>query len=291
MLGRRRRSLPRQQRACSGTATPKQGRQPDTGHARRTSQGIHWRSLVDLGLTRESSARCGRIFLLTPLAMPTPAYAVLPTLDHVALRWAKRRGIDIGTDGPEGAQRALEILLECMPPSLRPATRDWPLTRRNYCRRTGTADPREHLRGKGYWGRWLATRGLSKGDTIGAEQALSLRRELNETAQRFHGIAHHPSQSIWRRRGWVGVNNTAIALVLTTLRTDEVLLDVVATRSRSALKRRNRDKSRARYQEKTPTERKRLIEAMRRRRQRARTRLGHMAHPPRRSRVLSSITS
>lgn len=223
--------------------------------------------------------------------MSSPSYAVLPTLDHVALRWARRRKIDIGTDVPEGAQRALEITLQCLPPSLRPATRDWPLTRRNYCRRSSTADPRKHLRASGYWGRWLATRGLSKGDVLGAEPAAALRMELDQTAQRFHGIAHHPSQSIWRRRGWAGVNNTARALVLTTLPSGEVLLDVVVTRPRTALMRRNREKNRARYQEKTPTERKRLIDARRRRRQRARTRLGHIAHPPRGSRILSSITS
>lgn len=205
--------------------------------------------------------------------MPRLRYSDLPTLDHVAFLWAQRRRIALGLDSHEGAQRALEIALDALPPSIRPATRDWVQTRRNYCTRTGTADPRAARRQKGFWAHWLARRGLAVGDRLTPDEAATLIAGLPEVATPFFGLRTPPTQRIWRRQGWAGMNNTAKALVLTTLPSGHVLLDVMATRVREGMVQRGREKSLARYQAKTRRERKNLIAAMKRRRQRARDRL------------------
>lgn len=209
--------------------------------------------------------------------MPRLRYSDLPTLDHVAYVWAQRRRIAIGLDSPAGAQRALEIALDALPPSIRPATCDWALTRRNYCTRTGTADPRAARRQKGFWIQWLARRGLAVGDRLPPDQERELVGDLPEVAVPFFGLRTPPTQRIWRRRGWAGMNNTAKALVLTTLPSGHVLLDVMATRVREEMLQRGREKSLERYQAKSRRERENLIAAMKRRRQRARDRLQRRA--------------
>lgn len=209
--------------------------------------------------------------------MPRFRYSDLPSLDHVAFVWAQRRGITIGLDFPKGAQRALEIALETLPPSIRPATRDWVLTRRNYCTRTGTTDPRAARRQTGFWARWLAARGLAVGDRLNPRDAGELLAALPEVAVQFFGLRTPPTQRIWRRKGWAGMNNTAKAVVLTALPSGEVLLDVMATRPREAMVARGRQKAATRYAAKSGRERENLIAAMKRRRQRARDRLKRRA--------------
>ena len=209
--------------------------------------------------------------------MPRFRYSDLPTLDDVAFLWARRRGIGIGLESPKGAQRALEIALDALPPSIRPATRDWVVTRKNYCTRTGTTDPRAARRQSGLWAKWLAGRGHAVGDRLSHLQADALLAALPEIAARFFGLRTPPTQRIWRRKGWAGMNNTAKAVVLTTLPSGEVLLDVLATRPREGMVERKRAKAQSRYASKSQEERENLIAAMKRRRQRARDRLKRRA--------------
>lgn len=205
--------------------------------------------------------------------MPPPRYIDLPSLDHVAFAYASQRGLDIRLSDPTGAHRALEILLDTLPPYVRAGVRDWPSVRKAYCRATGRSDPRADLRQGGYWVRWLARQGLAIGDVIAAPRAEQLRDGLNEVAARFHGFSVPPNQQVWRRRGWAGMNNTAKALVLTALPHGAVLLDVKATRPREAMRERTRTSNRARYQAKSRQERAELIANMRRRRERGRREL------------------
>lgn len=206
--------------------------------------------------------------------MPRLRYASLPSLGHVALAWAEQRGIALGTDDPAQAQRALEVALDAMPATLRPATCAWIAVRRNYCRATGIADPRSALRQTGFWARWLAMRGLAIGDRVDAARAEALRTDLTDEAAPFYGIPTAPTQRVWRRRGWAGMNNTAKALVLTTLTDGAVVLDVVATRQRAGMRARAKEKNRLAYQRLSRAERQALIATMRERRQAARAALG-----------------
>ncbi|HYD52121.1 MAG TPA: hypothetical protein VEA99_05820 [Gemmatimonadaceae bacterium] len=192
-----------------------------------------------------------------------------PSLDELAFAWAARQGISIAVHAPQGAQRALEIALDAMPPGRRPAFVHWRTLRKRHCLHTGTADPRCHVRQQGFWAKWLAKRGLAVGDRLTPLQLEALRQPLEGIACRFHGIVTLPNQEVWRRRGWAGMNNTAKALVITRLK-GEALLDVVATRTREAMRERTRAANRVRYQSKTPDERAALIRHMRRRRVEAR---------------------
>lgn len=203
--------------------------------------------------------------------MPPFRYADLPSLDHVAYHWALRRGLDIGVDGPPGAQRALEIMLDALPVGVRRAARAWSVIRRRYCEATNTADPRKAFRQTGYWATWLARRGLTCGDLISAERAAALRAALVEVGRPFHGIITPPDQEVWRRHGWAGVNNFAKAVVVTALDGGrEYLLDIVPTRTREAMRERGRLKNRERYRALTRDERQALISQVRVRRRRAR---------------------
>ena len=211
--------------------------------------------------------------------MPPPRYIDLPSLDHVAFVYAINRRLDIGVPDASGAQRSLEILLETLPPYVRAGVRDWPNVRRAYCRGTGVSDPRAGLRQAGFWVKWLAQRGFAIGDIITTADAVRLRAELDPVATPFHGIAVPPHQQVWRRHGWAGMNNTAKALVLTTLPGDVVLLDVVATRPREGMRDRARTANRARYQARSRADRADLIDGMRRRRERARRELRRRVAP------------
>lgn len=188
------------------------------------------------------------------------------TLDELAFAWAARQGITIAVHAPVGAQRALEVALDAMPPGQRPAFVHWPTLRKRHCLHTGTDDPRRHLRQQGFWAKWLAKRGLAAGDRLSAPQLEALRQRLKGIACRFHGLVTLPNQEVWRRRGWAGMNNTAKALVITRLDGAAALLDVVPTRPRAAMRERARLANRVRYQSKTHAEREDLIRHMRRRR-------------------------
>lgn len=214
--------------------------------------------------------------------MPPFRYADLPSLDDVAFAWAARSGFPFHIEQVAGAQRALEIALDALPPRLRAGSCGWPQVRRAYCQATGTADPRAGLRHTGFWALWLAARGLAAGDRLSSEQAAELRRALDEVACPFYGIPTVPTQQVWRRRGWAGMNNTAKALVLTTLDDGTVLLDVVATRPRESMRQRTRVANRRRYQSLSPADRDELVKDQRRRRVRARRALrGRACSAPR----------
>jgi hypothetical protein len=188
-----------------------------------------------------------------------------PTLDELAFAWAARQGIAIAVLNPPGAQRALEIALDAMPPGRRPAFLHWGELRKRHCLHTGAPDPRSHLRQQGFWTKWLARRGLAVGDRITALQLAALLQALAGVGCRFHGLVTFPNQEVWRRGGWAGMNNTAKALVITRI-DEEALLEVVPTRPREAMRERARVANRVRYQSKTRAERDDLIRNMRRRR-------------------------
>ena len=203
-------------------------------------------------------------------------YADLPSLGHVAIVWAARRRIPIGTSDPASAQRALEITLDALPPSLRPAARGWSLTRRNWCERTGNPDPRAAVRrSRGFWVTWLAKHELAVGDRISTEQAGTLTAALPTVGLRWHGHHLPSTHHVWRRHGWDGMNNNALALVLSYLPNGEVLLDIVATRPRAALTTHRREKARERYRCMSREERVAMMKRDRRRRQTARRRWRH----------------
>lgn len=211
--------------------------------------------------------------------MPPFRVTDYPTLDELAFAWAARQGITIAVHAPPGAQRALEIALDAMPPGRRPAFIHWPALRRRHCLHTGAADPRSHLRQQGFWTKWLAKRGRAVGDRITALQLEEMHQALGGIACRFHGLITLPNQEVWRRRGWAGMNNTAKALVITCLEDGAALLDVVPTRPRRAMRERGRIADRVRYQSKTREQREALIERMRRRRVGARKEARRCAKP------------
>ena len=128
------------------------------------------------------------------------SYAELPTLGHVALVWAARHEITLPTTKPTDAQRALEIHLDALPWSERVAADGWPITRRNWLKRTGGEDPRAHLRcakKRDVWTRWLAGRGWAKGDDLTAEQFAALERALPTQAEEYLPMLA-PTRRAWR---------------------------------------------------------------------------------------------
>ena len=209
--------------------------------------------------------------------MPPFRYADLPSLDDVAFAWAARSRFPFRIDRIAGAQRALEVAIDALPPRLRAGARGWRQVRGAYCRATGTADPRAGLRHTGFWAPWLAARGLAAGDRLSSEQAAELRLALDKVACPFYGIPTSPMQQVLRRRGWAGMNNTAKALVLTMLDDGTVLLDIVATRPRESMRERTRVANRLRYQSMSPHDRDELVKGVRRRRVWARSELRRRA--------------
>lgn len=160
------------------------------------------------------------------------SYRAEPTLGHVALHWARRNGVTIGTTDPEAAQRALEIALDAMPYSLRAGTYGWPMARRGWCRAHGQPDPRAHLRHakrRDIWTHWLATVGHARGDVISETEADALACALPSNAELYLPLLS-PHRRAWRwatRPHVIAAPGYALLLQRTT--DGQVLIDCVPT--------------------------------------------------------------
>ncbi|HVX39512.1 MAG TPA: hypothetical protein VHB25_08050 [Gemmatimonadaceae bacterium] len=160
------------------------------------------------------------------------SYRALPTLGHVALLWAERHGIELGTRDPAEAQRALEIALDAMPFTLRIGASGWSGIRRGWCRAWSQPDPRAHLRHEkrgGVWTHWLATQGLARGDIITADEGRALEAALPLNAEPYLPLLS-PLRRAWRWAKKPGiVRAPGYALLLQRTKDGGILVDCLAT--------------------------------------------------------------
>lgn len=198
------------------------------------------------------------------LTMPKKgSFRAEPTLGHVALIWARRHGIDLGTSDPAEAQRALEIALDAMPYSTRIGAYGWPIARRSWCRATGQPDPRAHLRHakrRDVWTHWLARRGLARGDVITVPEAQALAAALPKNAELYPPLLS-PYRRAWRWAKTPGaVAAPGYAILLQRTADGRILIDCVPTMHWKPKRRPKYD----------PEARGRLTKREKRRRRRAR---------------------
>lgn len=106
-------------------------------------------------------------------------YRQLPTLDAVALEWARRHLPALGLPSAGGAQRAVEMWLARRPP-YEASHYSWRIVRRQWMTRTGGANPLKAFGpcARTPWGRMLATGGLWVGDVLSTSAADRAERYL-----------------------------------------------------------------------------------------------------------------
>lgn len=178
----------------------------------------------------------------TRLGGPSFAIADCASLDELAWHWANRRGIDVGA--VDGAQRRLEISIRIMPVNERAYCQQWFRTVRRWTE-LGRENPRAGLLPRGYWVTWLAERGLSQGDLLTNPAWTRLQSDLELDARRITRKRLPPVQQAWVPVHPVGLR--AFALVVTR-EADGMRLDIVATRARRDVLKRQRDRMRERRQ-------------------------------------------